>query len=68
MGKKSIKENKNIYQISREDAGLTRSQASEALVFMSDSRIEKINADETGAKTFWKIFSTIFFYCLNFYF
>ncbi len=46
MGKKSIKENKNIYQISREEAGMTRSQASEALVFMSDSRIEKIESEK----------------------
>ena len=46
MGKKSIKENKNIYQVSREEAGLTRSQASEALVFMSDSRIEKIESEK----------------------
>ncbi|MCR5847724.1 MAG: helix-turn-helix transcriptional regulator [Lachnospiraceae bacterium] len=46
MGKKSIKENKNIYQLSREEAGMTRSQASEALVFMSDSRIEKIESEK----------------------
>ena len=46
MGKKSIKENKIIYQISREEAGMTRSQASEALVFMSDSRIEKIESEK----------------------
>ena len=31
MGKKSIKENKNIFQISRENAGLTRQQASEQI-------------------------------------
>lgn len=46
MGKKSIKENKNIYQLSREEAGMTRSQASDALVFMSDSRIEKIESEK----------------------
>ncbi len=46
MGKKSIKENKNIYQISREEAGMTRAQASEALVFLSDSRIEKIESEK----------------------
>ena len=46
VGKESIKENKNIYQISREEAGMTRSQASEALVFMSDSRIEKIESEK----------------------
>ena len=46
MGKKSIKENKNIYQLAREDAGMTRLQASDALVFMSDSRIEKIESEK----------------------
>ena len=46
MGKKSIKENKNIYQLARENVGLTRSQASEALVFISDSRIEKIESEK----------------------
>ena len=47
MGKKSVKENKNIYQLAREAAGLTRSQASEALVFISDSRIEKIESEKS---------------------
>lgn len=46
MGKKSIKENKNMYQLCREEAGLTRAQASDALVFMSDSRIEKIESEK----------------------
>ena len=46
MGKKSVKENKNIYQLAREAAGLTRSQASEARVFISDSRIEKIESEK----------------------
>lgn len=46
MGKKSVKEDKNIYQLFREEAGMTRAQASEALVFMSDSRIEKIESEK----------------------
>ena len=46
MGKKSIKENKNFYQLAREEAGMTRLQASDALVFMSDSRIEKIESEK----------------------
>jgi hypothetical protein len=46
MGKKSIKENKNVYQLAREEAGMTRLQASDALVFMSDSRIEKIESEK----------------------
>ena len=47
MGKKSIKENKNIYQLSREEADLTRAEASEALEFVSESRIEKIESEKS---------------------
>ncbi len=47
MGKKSTKENKNIYFESREEAGLTRAQASEAIGFISDSRLEKIESEKT---------------------
>lgn len=42
MGRRSTRSDKNIYQISREAAGLTREAASEKLGFMSDDRIEKI--------------------------
>ena len=42
MGRKSTKEDKNMYQIYREEAGLTRAQASEALEFITESRIERI--------------------------
>lgn len=45
MGKKSIKENKTMYQIYREDANLTRAQASEALQFITESRLEKLEAE-----------------------
>ena len=41
MGKQSIRENKTIYQIFRETAGLTRSEASEKMAAVSDSKIEK---------------------------
>ena len=44
MGKKSVKENKNVWQQSREALGLTREAASEALVFLSPERIEKIES------------------------
>ena len=47
MGRKSTKENKNIYQISREEAGLTREAAAEALKFISSDRIEKIENEKT---------------------
>lgn len=46
MGRKSTKENKNIYQLSREEANLTRESASEKLVFVSADRIEKIEYEK----------------------
>jgi len=42
MGKQSTCENKNIYQLCREEQGLTREKASEKMVGISASRIEKI--------------------------
>lgn len=42
MGKQSTRENKNIYQICREEQGLTREKASQKMVGISPSRIEKI--------------------------
>ncbi|MBO6130239.1 MAG: helix-turn-helix domain-containing protein [Pseudobutyrivibrio sp.] len=45
MGRKSIKEDKSIYFKAREEAGLTRAQASELIGTMSESRLEKL---ETG--------------------
>ena len=44
MGRKSVKENKNIYQQKRESLGLTREQAAELLECISDDRIEKIES------------------------
>ena len=41
MGKQSIRENKTIYQLCRESAGLTRAEASEKMTAVSDSKIEK---------------------------
>ena len=35
MGRKSTKENKNIYQISREEVGLTREAAAEKMDYIS---------------------------------
>lgn len=42
MARRSVKENKNIYQLTREHLDLTREEASEKLVTMSPERIEKI--------------------------
>ena len=47
MGRKSTKENKNIYQTSREEAGFTREAAAEALEFISSDRIEKIESEKS---------------------
>ena len=48
MGKRSVRENKNIYQLSRESRELTREAASEALVFLSPERIEKIESGKSA--------------------
>lgn len=42
-----IKENKNIYQQLREEAGLTREEAADALGFISESRIEKFESGKS---------------------
>ena len=42
MGRASTKENKNIYQVSREEIGYSRAAASEKLEYISADRIEKI--------------------------
>lgn len=48
MGKKSIREDKSVYFESREQAGLTRAQASEILGTISESRLEKIETGKTA--------------------
>ncbi|MCQ2552323.1 MAG: helix-turn-helix transcriptional regulator [Clostridia bacterium] len=47
MGKKSVRENKNIYQQYREEAGLTMDKASENMEVVSVSRIEKIESGKS---------------------
>lgn len=46
MGRKSIKDNKNIFQKSRENANMTREKASESIGFMSQDRIERIESEK----------------------
>lgn len=48
MGKRSVKENKNIYQISRESCSLSREAAGELLGFVSADRIEKIEGGRSA--------------------
>ena len=50
MGKKSTKTDKNIYQLSREAADLSREAASEALEFISPERLEKIESGKSAAR------------------
>lgn len=47
MGRKSVRENKNRYQISREAAELTREAAAEQMIFVSDDRIEKVESGKS---------------------
>ena len=49
MGRASTKENKSIYQLKREELGLTREKAADILVGMSPDRIEKIENGKTQA-------------------
>ena len=48
MGKRSTKENKNFYQVCREETGLTREKASELMEFVSADRIEKIESEKSA--------------------
>ena len=50
MGKRSVKENKNMFQLAREDAGLSREAASEEMEFVSESRIEKIESEKNSIR------------------
>ena len=47
MGRRSVRENKNEYQLAREEAGLTRSEAAELMEYVSESRIEKIESEKS---------------------
>lgn len=47
MGRKSTKENKSIWQTTREDLGLTREKAGELVPGFSPERIEKIEIGRT---------------------
>lgn len=47
MGKKSLRKNKTIYQLSREKAGLTRKEAAEKIGFLSEHSLEKKERDKS---------------------
>ena len=46
MGRQSTRKNKNIYQLAREERGLTREKAGEMMVGVSAARIEKIEYEQ----------------------
>lgn len=48
MGRMSKKENKNIYQVIREEQGLSREKASELLESITPERIEKIENEKSS--------------------
>ena len=51
IGKKSVKEDKNVYQQAREDVNMTRAAASDATDgLLSESRIEKIENGSLNAR------------------
>lgn len=47
MGRVSVKENKNMYQLRREALGLSREKASDLLPGLSPERIEKIESEKS---------------------
>lgn len=49
MPRRSVKEDKNLFFVSRENAGLTREAASEKTGFLSGDRIERIESDKSVA-------------------
>ena len=46
MGRQSTRENKNIYQLAREEKGLTREKAADLMSGFSAARIEKIEYEK----------------------
>ena len=47
MGRVSVKENKNLFQLGREELGYSREKASELLNWISPERIEKIENEKS---------------------
>lgn len=47
MGRVSVKENKTLYQVSREELGYSREKASEVLGWISPERLEKIENEKS---------------------
>ena len=73
MGRRSTKENKSIWQITREDLGLTREKAGELIPGFSPERIEKIENGRTQIQPedalllaeYYKAPALVNYYCCN---
>ena len=48
MPRRSVRENKTEYQLSREEAGLTREAAAERMGYVTAARIEKIESEQSA--------------------
>ena len=49
MARASVKENKNIYQVKREELGLSREKAGELLQYITPERLERIESGKSNA-------------------
>ena len=73
MGRRSTKENKSVWQTTREDLGLTREKAGELIPGFSPERIEKIENGRTQIQPedvmlmaeYYKTPSLRNYYCVN---
>ena len=73
MGRRSTKENKTIWQITREELGLTREKAGELIPGFSPERIEKIENGRTQIQPedalllaeYYKAPAPVNYYCCN---
>lgn len=73
MGRLSTKENKTLFQLSREELGYSREKASELLGWISPERIEKIENEKSmphpdeilAMSTVYKNSKLCNFYCAN---
>ena len=73
MGRRSTKENKSIWQITREELGLTREKAGELIPGFSPERIEKIENGRTQIQPedalllaqYYRAPALVNYYCCN---
>lgn len=49
MGRASVKENKSVFQLCREESGFTRAAVSDSISWISEGRLEKIESGKSEA-------------------